>query len=158
MDIPWDPPLVLHMSASWWLASLPVLSSHQYTVAEVRFPGFKLMLSECLWVRRYTNWAKPGPTYQKPVTSFWNGGLWEISFLGNSSSCFYISKKSIYLKNCNNDESRTKSKFSLDAQGWQRYRQIFNRAPHAHIYFSVITVYLGEIYIYSMVLIIIAFL
>ena len=36
----------------------PVLSLH--TVAEVRLPGFELMLSEYLWVRRSTNWAKPG--------------------------------------------------------------------------------------------------
>ena len=38
----------------------PVLSPH--TVAEVRLLGFELVLSEYLWVRRSTNWAKPGPT------------------------------------------------------------------------------------------------
>ena len=38
----------------------PVLSPH--TVAEVRLLGFKLVLSEYLWLRRSTNWAKPGPT------------------------------------------------------------------------------------------------
>ena len=38
MYIPRDPPLVLHMP--------PVLSPH--TVAEVRLPGFELMLSEYL--------------------------------------------------------------------------------------------------------------
>ena len=37
-----------------------VLSPH--TVAEVRLPGFELVLSEYLWARRSTNWAKPGPT------------------------------------------------------------------------------------------------
>ena len=37
----------------------PVLSPH--TVAEVRLPGFVLVLSEYLWARRSTNWAKPGP-------------------------------------------------------------------------------------------------
>ena len=36
---------------------LPVLSP--CTVAEVRLPGFELVLSEYLWVRRSTNWAKP---------------------------------------------------------------------------------------------------
>ena len=50
--IPQDPPLVLHMP--------PVLSPH--TVVEVRLPGFELVLSEYLWVRRSTNWAKPGRT------------------------------------------------------------------------------------------------
>ena len=39
---------------------LPVLSPH--TVAEVRLPGFELVLSEYLWVRCSTNWAKPGRT------------------------------------------------------------------------------------------------
>ena len=33
-----------------------VLSPH-----EVRLPGFELVLSEYLWARRSTNWAKPGP-------------------------------------------------------------------------------------------------
>ena len=36
----------------------PVLSPH--TVEEVRLSGFKLVLSEYLWVRRSTNWAQPG--------------------------------------------------------------------------------------------------
>ena len=60
MYIPQDPPMVLHMPTSWQPASPPVLSPH--TVAEVRLPGFELVLSEYLWVRRSTNWAKPGPT------------------------------------------------------------------------------------------------
>ena len=37
---------------------LSTVSPH--TVVEVRLPGFKLVLSEYLWVRRSTNWAKPG--------------------------------------------------------------------------------------------------
>ena len=60
MYIPWDPPLVLHMWTSWWLALQRVLSPH--TVVVVRLSGFELVLSEYLWVRRSTNWAKPGPT------------------------------------------------------------------------------------------------
>ena len=40
----------------------PVLSPH--TVAEVRLPGFELVLSEYLWVRRSINWAKPGRAYR----------------------------------------------------------------------------------------------
>ena len=50
MYIPWDPPLVLHMPTSWGPALLPVL--HPHNVAEVRLPGFELILSEYLWVRR----------------------------------------------------------------------------------------------------------
>ena len=60
MYIPQDPPLVLHVLTSWQPALLPVLSPH--TVPEVRLLGFELMLSEYLWVRHSTNWAKPGPT------------------------------------------------------------------------------------------------
>ena len=66
MYIPWDLPLMLHMSTSSPPASLPVLSPH--TVAEVRLPGFELMLSEYLWVRRSTKWAKPGPTVYYEMT------------------------------------------------------------------------------------------
>ena len=40
MDIPRDPPLVLHMPTSWQPASPPVLYPH--AVAEVRLPGFEL--------------------------------------------------------------------------------------------------------------------
>ena len=36
-----------------------VLSPH--IVADVRLLGFELVLTEYLWVRRSTNWAKPGP-------------------------------------------------------------------------------------------------
>ena len=39
----------------------PVLSPHP--VAEVRLPGLELVLSEYPWVRRSTNWAKPGPIF-----------------------------------------------------------------------------------------------
>ena len=53
-------PLVLHLPTSWWPAHSTVLSPH--TVAEVRLPGFEFVLSEYLWARRSTNWAKPGPT------------------------------------------------------------------------------------------------
>ena len=41
----------------------PVLSPH--TVAEVRLPGFELVLSEYLWARRSINWAKPGPYFAR---------------------------------------------------------------------------------------------
>ena len=45
--------------ASLLAASLPpVRSSH--TVAEVRLPGFEVVLPEYLWVRCSTNWAKLG--------------------------------------------------------------------------------------------------
>ena len=44
-----------------------VLSPH--TVAEVRLPGFELMLSEYLWARRSTNWAKPGPEELSKIQS-----------------------------------------------------------------------------------------
>ena len=64
MYIPWDPPMVVHMPSSWRPVAPPVLSPH--TVLEVRLPGFELMLSEYLWVRGSTNWAKPGPT-----VSYW---------------------------------------------------------------------------------------
>ena len=45
----------------------PVLSPH--TSAEVRLPGFELVLSEYLWTRRSTNWAKPGSTMQSVLKS-----------------------------------------------------------------------------------------
>ena len=52
--------------ANLLVASLPpVLSPH--TVAEVRLPGLELVLSEYLWVRRSTNWAKPGRAH-----NYWN--------------------------------------------------------------------------------------
>ena len=60
----------------------PVLSPH--TVAEVRLPGFELVLSEYLWARRSTNWAKPGPTcvclnHRLPA-------LWDLPFYWMRSS------------------------------------------------------------------------
>ena len=56
MYIPWDPPLVLHVLTSWW----PACCQSPHTVAEVRLPGFELVLSEHMWVRRSSNWAKRG--------------------------------------------------------------------------------------------------
>ena len=42
---------------------LPVLSPH--TVTEVRLLGFEIVLSEYLWVRRSTSWAKLGWAFLK---------------------------------------------------------------------------------------------
>ena len=63
----------------------PVLSPH--TVAEVRLPGLELVLSEYLWARRSTNWAKPGPAYHTTIQhrhvyslgEFWGWGLLSLT-------------------------------------------------------------------------------
>ena len=64
----------------------PVLSPH--IVAEVRLPGFELVLSEYLWARRSTNWAKPGPVYCQSC------------FLNVFCYCNILNKKAIWISNC----------------------------------------------------------
>ena len=68
-------------STSW----RPMLSPH--TVAEVRLPGVELVLSEYLWARRCTNWAKPGPTWShisqlchKSLTSCFSSASLNLQF------------------------------------------------------------------------------
>ena len=60
MYIPWDPALVLHLPTSLQPAcsqSCPHILLQRWGCRDL-----ELMLSENLWVRRSTNWAKPGPT------------------------------------------------------------------------------------------------
>ena len=63
----------------------PVLSPH--TVTEVRLLGFELVLSEYLWVRRSTNWAKPGPT---KFHISWQLKTNVISLQANTYICFSV--------------------------------------------------------------------
>ena len=54
MYVPWDPPLVLHLPTSWWLA-------HSRSCPHILLQRWGCQDSNSC-SRRSTNWAKPGPT------------------------------------------------------------------------------------------------